>query len=534
MPIGREHSLTKSPEVEPPSVKYVASIRDIDRSAWEACFPGEIEGYDYHLAIESAGLNGFDLGWYAAELDGLLVCAAPVFFTAYDLATTAQGAIQRAIRFLQPFVPGHLTLQLSSLGSPETETCPLGFHPSLSQPLREKILRDVIVFWSDHASGRGARLRGIKDLDDSNHSKYGKTFHRLGFRPATSLPTARMPIDFRSVDGYLARLSAATRKDLRRKLKRRQDVRVEFRASALDYLDDIMVMYKETRERSDWAFEDIPAAYFSEVLARMPERSLLALYFSHDTLMGANLLLMDGTQLVDKFFVMRGNEGRQLNLYFLSWIVNIELCLERGLRFYQSGQASYETKLRLGSELQRNWIYFCHRNPILNLLLRAASPLLAVQQPGPHASHDGHSAMTATSIKRLQKYLSWFVLVGCETGAQLTLKVAADVTNPVLGVAEWLAHLITNKWFILSLSFDIAGFFAWLSILRRHDLSVALPLSSVCYFAITLASLLILKEPVTGAQVFGLCTIGLGVFFLTKEEASASARPSELQTSDPR
>jgi uncharacterized protein len=380
-PTELARSLTGPPDVDLPTVRFVQSIRDVERSAWDACFPEEIEGYDYHLALETAGLSGFQFGWYVAHQNGLLVCTVPVFFTAYDLATTAQGVLRRAMCAIQPFVPGRLKLQLSCLGSPQTESCPLGFHLSLDALDRETVLMHILSFWSDHGCKRGVGLFGIKDISDNDRERYAAPIEGHGFRSVTSLPTARMPIDFTTIDAYLAGLSRATRKDLRRKLKCRPNVEVEFRNDPGQYLDQIMDMYRDTRSRSDWTFEDIPAAYFSEVLSRMPEQALLALYHHDGQLTAANLLLLDGIQLVDKFFVMRTFEGRRLNLYFLSWIVNIELCLAKGLKVYQSGQASYETKLRLGSRLTRNWIYFRHRNPALNQLLRAVSPWLAIEEP---------------------------------------------------------------------------------------------------------------------------------------------------------
>ena len=55
----------------------------------------------------------------------------------------------------------------------------------------------------------------------------------------------------------------------------------------------------------------------------------------------------------------------------------MRLCLERGLRRYQSGQASYENKLRLGSGLIRTSNHFRHRNALVNSGLRLVAPLLA-------------------------------------------------------------------------------------------------------------------------------------------------------------
>lgn len=366
------------------AVRYVSSVAAISRRDWEACFPDAIEDYDYHFSIEAAGIDGFEFGWYVAEIDGHLACAVPIFMTAYDLGTTAQGLTRSAICAIRPYIPGRLTLNLSCLGSPETESCPVGFHPILDQRQRETIFAEVLAKWEQEARLRGIGLLGIKDLSADLNDQYRSVLERTKFRALKSLPTARMGVDFPSIESYFARLSAATRKDLRRKLKCRDAVRIEFRQEVGPYLNQLMAMYLETKSRSEWTFEDIPPRYFSEVLMRMQGRAVLVLYHHDEQLVASNLLLINHRTLIDKFFFMHAAKGRKLNLYFLSWITNIELCLARGLQMYQSGQAAYETKLRLGSSLTPNWIYFRHLNPAINWTLRFAAPWLEVEASVQH------------------------------------------------------------------------------------------------------------------------------------------------------
>ncbi len=363
------------------------STQRIDRDAWSACFVGEVENYDYHCAIESSDLEGFELGWYLALREGVLVCAVPVFFTSYDLATTASGLAQRVLHFVQPFVPGRLRLRLSCLGSPLTEHCPIGVHPSVAADEVDGVVTEILEFWAAHAFGRGFALLGIKDISQQDRERFGASLERFGLRPVSSLPTASLRIDFNDVASYLSRLSGPTRKDLRRKLKARDEVRVEFRDDPGPHLDQIISMYLETRGRSDFAFEKLSGAYFSEVLARMGAKARLALYFQKDELLAANLLLLDDRQLIDKYFVMRSEAGRKLNLYFLSWLANIEFCLERGLSSYLAGQGAAETKARLGSAMAFNWIYFKHRNRVVSGALGAVSGLLEMKERAHKGAH---------------------------------------------------------------------------------------------------------------------------------------------------
>ncbi len=367
-------------EPKPWTGRYAPAITDLERHQWNACFDNPIEGYDYHRGVEASGIAGFELGWYAIESGGQLLCVAPVFQTRYDLATTAQGRVRAVLERAKRFIPGRLSLGLSCLGSPVTETCQLGFSPSLDEAQRVSALTALLDLWAKDAQQRGISLQGLKDISSADRERFGPALKAAKFRFATSMPSATLVIDFADIESYLARLSAGTRKDMRRKLKSRAAVRVETCSDITGFTEAILDMYRETRERSDWAFEDLPASYFTQVLAADPN-ALFKLYFVGDTLVGANLLLCDSHALLDKFFVMRGDEGRRLNLYFLSWFENIAHCLQHSVSHYHSGQAGYETKLRLGSTLQASWMGFKHRNPLVHAALKMAAPLLSVEQP---------------------------------------------------------------------------------------------------------------------------------------------------------
>jgi hypothetical protein len=86
--------------------------------------------------------------------------------------------------------------------------------------------------------------------------------------------------------------------------------------------------------------------------------------------------------LIDKFFCMDGQKGRSHNLYYLSWCTNLEYCLNHGIGRYQSGQAYYRNKVRLGSRLTANAMYFRHSNPLLQFALKMMSPLFAADDGG--------------------------------------------------------------------------------------------------------------------------------------------------------
>ena len=357
-----------------PEVRIVDSLSAVDRDDWRALFPGAVEDYDYLTAVEAAGLKGFQ--WrYAVGYEGdRLVAAAPGFTSAYPLDTTLSGIGRRVADSLRRVLPDALTLRLACLGSPCTETAILGLAPDAKTP-PVRLVRTLVEAFEDAARRDGCRLLGVKDVAEPDRAAWAPVLGALGYGAIPGQPIARLPVDFTSIDDYLARLSPGVRKDMRRKLRALSRVRIDVRTNVDDVIDRIMELYAQTLARAEMSFEELTPEFITGVLARMPGRAACVLYFEGDELLAVNLLVEDGDTLVDKFFCMDAARGRPLNLYFLSWFTNLRLCLARGRTVYQAGQAAYANKLRLGSELTRTSNYFRHRNALVNGALRLVAPM---------------------------------------------------------------------------------------------------------------------------------------------------------------
>jgi outer membrane scaffolding protein for murein synthesis (MipA/OmpV family)/predicted N-acyltransferase len=361
------------------------AIGEIGREAWDSCFPQALEGYDYLAAVEAAGLPGFDWRYVTAQAQGRVIAAAPAFLTDYSLDTTLSDRGQRMVAAARRIAPRAFTVRMACLGSPCTEDVGVGFAPGLTAAEQAAALSTLLAGFEAAAGEAGCWLLSVKDAPSAERQAWADATGRAGYQPLPGMPSAELPIAFCDLDGYLASLSGATRKDMRRKLKALPSLRIEVVRDLAGLEDRILELYRQTRERSDLQFEDLTAAYFTGVLAALGERAFCVLYWEDEALVGFNLLLQDGRTLLDKFFCMETERGPGLNLYFVSWFTNVRLCLEMGLSRYQSGQAGYETKLRLGSRLIGADMYFRHRRPLVNRALQWAGPMLADDPTAPGA-----------------------------------------------------------------------------------------------------------------------------------------------------
>lgn len=117
---------------------------------------------------------------------------------------------------------------------------------------------------------------------------------------------------------------------------------------------------------------------------------------------------------------------------------------------------------------------------------------------------------------RMQQLWSWAALIAIESAAQISLKLAANQIGEITWDWAWLVRAVSDRWFIASIVCDVAGFLVWIALLRRHDLSFAVPVSSLCFVAVLALSVVVLNEPVSALQIVGMGTIGVGLLLIAQ------------------
>ena len=350
---------------------------------WNRCFPDEPENWAFYRACERAGPAGFS--WYYAAVfeHGRLIAAVPAFGTDYRLDTTVQGDLKLITTRLYRVAPALMSLRLLALGSPVAEICHLGFAPDVAPTLKPALLAAMVKALQDFGKQRLYGLFGIKDAPAADEPLWTSALGSSGFTRLPGLPTAVLDLPYRTFDEYLASLSRATRKDMRRKLKAFKDIRVEQRRSIGENECDVARLYKETVAHSDLSFEYLPSNYFQEILDYLYPKASIFLYWKNEELIAFNLVIENNNRLIDKYIGMDYELISQYNLYFNSWLYNVRYCIERGIPIYQSGQALYGPKLRLGCRLQPNWQYFRHRNVTINSLLKLVAKFIRLDRFDP-------------------------------------------------------------------------------------------------------------------------------------------------------
>ncbi len=187
---------------------------------------------------------------------------------------------------------------------------------------------------------------------------------------------AYVPIDFADIDSYLRRLSASRRQNLRRKLRSRAELEIRRLPTGSACFDDeatvdaYYALYEAVFAQSELHFDRLTRGFFKAVLRDGATAGLVFEYRQAGQLIGWNLCFETGGKLVDKYIGFRYPEARACNLYFVSWMVNLEYAIERGLSHYVAGWTDPEVKSQLGARFTftRHAVYV--RHPMLRWLAR--------------------------------------------------------------------------------------------------------------------------------------------------------------------
>jgi hypothetical protein len=307
---------------------------------------GEIEGYDFYKAFHDAGIEGFDLGFLHARRNGVVVSTAPYFVQRYPINTTLKGGLLK--RLLAPF-----WLRIACIG-----------HPLADFGMIDGETSAEVLDAFNRVLCRKAAIIAYKD--------FPAAMPLPGFAREPGLPVARLHV----TSDYWSGLKQHVRSDFRRRLRKARALRIEEHDGfPAKHASRLYELYLNVHRRGEFTFETLNPRYF-ELAGRF---SKYVLYWEGDVLIGFTQLICKGTCMHYKYLGMDYERGRPLGLYFIMSLSHIEMCLRDGYTIYQTGCTSYAFKQRLGSELVPVFLYFRHRNAIVNWLITRMMQVLSVK-----------------------------------------------------------------------------------------------------------------------------------------------------------
>jgi hypothetical protein len=315
--------------------------------------------------LQESGIDGFSLASIVVSKGDAPVFFLPLFETRFDLSAFVEGWLKKSLKVAGRLIPSLFHPRVLSVGSLVGEWSEIGTDPRIDEETMDAACKMAFAALQTHAAELKSDIVALY-----NFNLYGKVpgavfdnFNRVQYRAC-----ARLKIDFNSVEEYLGRLSRGARRDLRRKMRVAPEVRVIRSRDISPDLDRIYKLYLETVARGPMALGVHNRLFFEKICERVPGAEY-TLYYVREELVAFNLLIVREEAMVDKFFCMDSGVGRKYNLYVLSWIENVRICLEREIPLYYAGQGTEKTKAHLGATFVPSFILFKHRRPLFDRLL---------------------------------------------------------------------------------------------------------------------------------------------------------------------
>lgn len=371
-------------------------MTSVSAEEWAALFPIHPDPYQLVRLLDDCGMDGFRFGSLVVRDAGRPILLVPLFFTVMDLAAMADGMIATAGRIAATVFRALLRPRVLGVGFVEGEWGEIGVVSDLPEEVRQAAA-DLTTAELQKLLQREADLLLLLNFRPDGVDSLGSAFiNRL--TKVETIPCARVPLPFADVESYLQQLSKNARKDIRRKMRTADGVRaVPVSSPSNEQIEQIYGLYRDTVARADLSLGIHRRSYFERVCGEVPGARYV-LYYAGEQMIAFNLLIESAGVLVDKYFGMDLEGGRRLNLYFVSWMANIESCIAGGIPIYHAGPGAEATKARLGARFVPSVTLFRHRGCLANAVLRKARGLMAYS-PAIDPTSDAYSEAAAENAE---------------------------------------------------------------------------------------------------------------------------------------
>ena len=352
------------------------SVTKIGRAEWDSVFGDIPEGYQFHKTLEESNLGQFSFCYIVIRKGSDILLIAPLFIGDINLDILAEGFFSNLIQRIRKFLPSFFVVRTLFCGSPFGENGTIGIRADSQD--KDMLIHELANGMNILSKKKNIPLIIFKDFLKRD-ARALKVLSKDGFFRTRSLPSVVTDIDFDSMDDYFKSLSPSRRKDLNRKLKKTySNAHIEIKISDdVDrIIDDVYRLYVNTYLAGKIKFEKLTKDFFIHVARNMKPHVKFFLYYVNGALGAFNLCFVHKDLFIDKFIGFNYDISYKHNLYFISWCFNVEWCIKKSIRRYQTGQTDYRAKISLGGRRVSLYAYVKHRNFIYNPVLKLLDNLV--------------------------------------------------------------------------------------------------------------------------------------------------------------
>ena len=338
---------------------------------WERAFRNKCKDHRFYEIVAQTLANDFEHRYLLLEDgSGKARGIQPIFLVRQNLVEGVPGKTRAIVDLIRKKFPRFLTMRVLMVGC-AAGAGELGACDSKDELWLAKALCAVLL---NYARQNKASLIVLKDFP----AEYRLTlqgFAESGFTRVPSMPMTRLRLSYQNFDDYLAHLSYATRKSLRRKFRKTQQtpkIEMEVVNDITSHVEQLYPLYLQVHERSPMQFEHLTKDFFCRVGREMPERARFFVWRQLGRPIAFSLALVCDDTIYDECLGLDYSVALDLHLYFYTMRDVISWAIGQGLRWYCSGPLNYDPKLHLRHELAPLDLYVRHARSFLNPIFRVA------------------------------------------------------------------------------------------------------------------------------------------------------------------
>lgn len=351
--------------------------KDVDPAIWQAAFGDSRKDFEYYRLIEETMTSGF-IYRYLLLLDERHdpIMLQPLIVVDQDLAATANSTTERAIFFIRKLWPRLLRSRILLAGCMVGDDKPGVIAPANPKQVSALFAEALLAY----AVREKISLVTAKDfpaaLRDELSPLVAAKFTRLG-----GFPPLMLDLNFRSFDEYMQKLSRTTRKSLRRKFRKTENVSppitLEVLSDCREVIDEIHSLYLQVAHRAPVEFEIFSREYFIEAGKRMPDRHRYFVWRRGGKAIAFSFCTIWKNAIYDNDIGLDYEVAHDLSLYHRTFHDIIVWALEQGLKEYHCAPFNYDPKSHLRLRLIPVDLYVRHTSPLINWVLKRVAPHFA-------------------------------------------------------------------------------------------------------------------------------------------------------------
>ncbi|MEM7817072.1 MAG: GNAT family N-acetyltransferase, partial [Candidatus Aenigmatarchaeota archaeon] len=268
-------------------------------------------------------MKEFNIFYLVGRRKENIVAIIPFFTMDFSLTTLIRGRIQKIIFFIRKFLKKILKIRILFIGAPITEELYIGV--SKEENL-ENIFDAALNKIEEFCKKEKIKIIAFYNLS-KKHIALIDYLKRKKFVEMENFPNTLIEIKTNSLENYIKNLSRGTRKDIKRKIKKVSKlVKLEtVLYTKIDHIiDEIYKLYLNNKNASDLQFENLTPEFFINISKNMPQETKWFITKEKGEIVAFNLCFVKNNFCIDKFIGLDYSVAFKYNLYFMTFLNNID------------------------------------------------------------------------------------------------------------------------------------------------------------------------------------------------------------------